>query len=178
MTGKIRPSVVSLFVAAATALAGARIFAPRAALRVHEDARGMRAAHGAPSDPPSAASLAAGYDVNDAAAGRLVWTMLIFAASAIIAVALMVLFLGLLRHQDTARDAALTPQQRVEAPPPLPHLQADPLDEMAAARTRQDAKLHGYARIDANTARIPIDRAMALVLGQSLDVHAAPEPAP
>jgi hypothetical protein len=177
MTSKSRPSVVSFLVAGFTALAGARVFAPRAALRVHEDAVGMRAAHGAPSDPPSAASIAAGYDVHDAAAGRLAWTMLIFAASAITSVALMVLFLSLLHHQDASRDAAFTPQQRVQPPPPLPHLQADPLEEIAALRARQDAKLHNYARIDAHTARIPIDRAMALVLGQSLDAHAAPEPA-
>jgi hypothetical protein len=65
--------------------------------------------------------------------------------------------------------------QSRESPPP-PWLQSDPKLELAQARARERAFLDGYAWVDRSTGvvRIPVERALELVLKEGL----APLPAP
>jgi hypothetical protein len=57
--------------------------------------------------------------------------------------------------------------------PPGPNLQSDPHGVLIALRQREDSVLTGYAWVnkDAGIARIPIDRAMALLAKKGLPVH-------
>ena len=175
---KRRTGVLSFVVGAATGLAGARLFGKRTSPRGEPDPFGSEVGRGSTQGPVSAGSLTSGFETDDASARGLVWTMAIFAASAATAVTLMVVLLGVWHRQDAARETGLTSIQRQQSEPPLPHLQSDPIGELGALKARETAKLHAYARVDADTARIPIERAMALVAGQSLDAHAAPEGKP
>ena len=181
MTARTRLRTALPFLAgAATALGVARLFGPRAGpdgnigqgLRDPFGAQGGRGERGTPAN---AAAVAAGYETDDANARLLGRVMLLFAVSAVSGIGLMVLLLGVLDRRDVARDTGLTAMQRLQSPPPLPHMQADPVAELAALQARQARLLDGYATLDGQTARIPIGRAMQLVAGQSLDAHAAPE---
>ncbi len=167
--------VASFFAGAATALASARLLAPRRRVQASEDLFGPQSAHGASQGRPTPASLEAGYETDDANGRQLARIMAVFAGAALASIALMTILVTVLHHRDATRDVGLTVLQREQSPPPLPHLQADPIAELAALQASQNNLLEGYATLDADTARIPIDRAMALVAGQSLDAHAAPD---
>jgi hypothetical protein len=94
------------------------------------------------------------------AARRLHWIAAILAIS----LAGIVLLMYLLAH---------TWLQRAEPPlgaiPPEPRLQDDPAADLAAERAREQAQLDGYAWVDrdAGIARIPVDRAMAILARSS-----------
>lgn len=57
-----------------------------------------------------------------------------------------------------------------EQAPPEPRLQSDPAADMAAFRARQEASLRSYGWVDkqAGIARIPVDRAMHLLVERGL----------
>ncbi len=167
--------IASAFAGAAAALAGARLLAPRRGAASGEDPFGPEAGRGASQGPVDPASLQAGYETDDANARQLGRIMAVFAGSALLGITLMVFYLNTLHHRDAARDVGLTSLQREQIDPPLPHLQADPIAELAGLQAAQNRLLLGYATLDAETARIPIGRAMALVTGESLDAHAAPD---
>ena len=167
--------IASAFAGAVAALAGARLLAPRRMAAAGEDPFGPQVGRGASQGPIDPASLQAGYETDDANARQLGRIMAVFAGSALFGIALMVFYLNVLHHRDAAREVGLTRLQREQIDPPLPHLQADPIAELAGLQARQNRLLQGYARLDADTAQIPIDRAMALVTGESLDAHAAPD---
>ncbi len=59
---------------------------------------------------------------------------------------------------------------------PEPRLQVAPEQDLKALRARDDAELHTYAWIDRNTGavRIPIERAMELLLEKGLPVRGQP----
>ncbi|HEX4046608.1 MAG TPA: hypothetical protein VH309_02170 [Elusimicrobiota bacterium] len=64
-------------------------------------------------------------------------------------------------------------------PPPGPRLQADPAADLRRMRAEEDAALSGYAWADRSRGRIrlPIERAMALLLARGLPTRgAAPRP--
>lgn len=83
--------------------------------------------------------------------------------------------MALLMHVFAAwqREAlpALTPQQTQALVPPPPNLQANPYADLDRERAADRARLDGYGYLDAEhtRARIPIDRAMQLAVGRSLD---------
>jgi hypothetical protein len=54
----------------------------------------------------------------------------------------------------------------LQAPPPAPRLQADPVTDLAAERAQQRQRLQSYRWVDrdAGIAQIPIGRAMALLV--------------
>lgn len=76
-----------------------------------------------------------------------------------------------------AQMPSRAPLQAGSVPPP-PRLQAQPLADRIAARAEQDARLDRYTWVDrrAGLARIPIERAMALVAGGVATAASAPEP--
>ncbi len=167
--------IASFFAGAATALAGAKLLAPRRLAGAGLDPFGPETGKGRRQGPVDPASLDAGYETDDANARQLGRIMAVFAGSALFGIALMAFYLSVLHHRDAARELGLTRLQREQSDPPLPHLQANPIAELGGLQAGQNALLLGYATLDADTARIPIDRAMVLVTGQSLDAHAAPD---
>lgn len=81
---------------------------------------------------------------------------------------LSVYFKGQLAKHDAPLPpvVAENPQQAA----PGPRLQSDPNEDMAALRAEENATLAGYAWLtpDKTAARIPVDRAMELVLEKGL----------
>ncbi len=118
-----------------------------------------------------------GYEVKDTRAGTLAIIMVV--SVAIIAASITGLFslIGHYRRVDI-RSAPLTPQQLAVIVPPGPRLQDHPLHDIDEERQRESDLLDHYAWTDPaqGRARIPIDRALALVVGKPLDP--APPPAP
>ena len=83
------------------------------------------------------------------------------------------------KGERAARDARPSPLAEANAPhlPPEPRLQADPIRDMQALRAREASQLTTYGWVDprAGIARIPIDRAIDLLLANGLP-SASPEP--
>ncbi len=125
----------------------------------------------APADHPvDPASIDQGYEVADASGRALAWVMLI--GVSVIAASIGGLFVLIAHyHREDASYSPLTAEQRAAITPPGPHLQGDPLRDLAAERQREAALLQGFAYLDPDhkRARIPIDRAIALVIGKPLD---------
>jgi len=91
----------------------------------------------------------------------------------VVAIAVVVIFyaLHMLSAQDGVTQLPITPQQSTVLTPPGPNLQARPFEDLHAAQAREDALLNTYAWANPahSAARIPITRAMTLVVGRSLD---------
>jgi hypothetical protein len=107
-------------------------------------------------------------------------TALVLAGLALAAVAVigaMIWLMGSFAASQRRARPALTPQQTARLAPPPPNLQADPYADLDRERAAADAHLAGYGYRDATRtrARIPIDRALDLVVGRSLEPA---EPAP
>lgn len=83
--------------------------------------------------------------------------------------------------RDARESAPANPLAALEGRrlPPAPRLQVNPVRDMAELRRAEDRVLNGYAWVDeaAGIARIPIDRAMAIVAEKGLP-PAAPTPVP
>ncbi len=120
-----------------------------------------------------------GYEVKDTRVGILAIVMVV--SVAIIAGSIIGLFslIGHYRSVD-ARSGPLTPEQLSVIVPPGPHLQDHPLHDIAEERKRESDLLGQYAWTDPahGRARIPIDRALALVVGKPLDPAPSPAPKP
>jgi hypothetical protein len=80
---------------------------------------------------------------------------------------------ALLRALSNLRPPAV----RRRLPPPEPRLQADPAADLRLMRAEEDAELNDYAWVDRSRGviRLPIDRAMALLLQRGLPTRAASE---
>ena len=87
---------------------------------------------------------------------------------------------GRLHHGEAVRYSHYTAQQTKVTPVPLPHLDVHPLEIYDAYHTRQLHRLGHYHQIGGGYARIPIDRAMQIERGKSLNPGngAAPASAP
>jgi len=76
------------------------------------------------------------------------------------------------RRTAAGRDAAPSPlaEANVRRLPPVPRVQSDPAAAMARLRAREEAHLTSYGWIDQSTGvgRIPIDRAIDLMVEQGL----------
>jgi len=161
-----RPRVVALLAAALALASGAVLFGKRRpAPAAAESGRGRRTT---PANP-KATSL--GYETEDISARLVARILAGFAGTAIVSVALLFLMIHFFRTTDTAHRPALTAQQSVDVVPPGPRLQRDPYRELHDEQGQEEAKIQGYAWADPDhkLARIPIDRAMALVAGRSLE---------
>jgi hypothetical protein len=111
----------------------------------------------------------AGHETIDLNAGVLAWLI-----GGLFSVVLLVI-VGMIGLQRTvgrpSGQPALTAQQTTHITPPLPHLQADPAAALARLDRQDNANLDSYAWLDPGhtRARIPITRAMQLLVGHSLD---------
>ncbi len=145
-----RARLVTLLVGAATAALTWKLFGTR------------------PSQVRPEAALA-GYETRDASAAGLFAALGIFATCIATSIGLMILLIGLWHRADAARETHFTQTQRMQQQPPEPRLQVEPFDDLARNRGSEASLIDGYARLGATTARIPVSRAMALVVGRSLD---------
>ena len=132
---------------------------------------GEQTGHGNPGEPPSRQARLAHHETVDMS-GRL---MLRLVAGLGLVMALMIVgMVGLQRVMRSRADNAhppVTAEQLVQPSPPSPNLQAAPVPELAALHARESRLLDGYAWItpDHARARIPIGRAMTLIVGRKLD---------
>jgi hypothetical protein len=121
---------------------------------------------------PGEDSLQADYEVKDINVRGVSYILLGLAVTLVVVVG--VVFVTVWRFDVSRRQAwsQLTPEETARIVPPAPHLQRDPFADLARVRAREHRLLHsyGWTSADHSTARIPIDRAMALVEGKSLDV--------
>ena len=99
----------------------------------------------------------------------------------IVVLALVWLLLAHWKTRQTARDPRPSPLAEANAPrlPPEPRLQAAPVKDMDELRARETSTLTSYGWVDrqAGVARIPIDRAIDLLLASGLPAP-RPEPTP
>jgi hypothetical protein len=174
MTKSVRPRTAgfgAFLLGATTAVLTLKLFSP-----VLKRSRGERTdestGRGRPAGPPSRSSAVAGYETHDASGKALFITLGIFAVCIVTSIGMMIALLGMWHRADAKHENGFTEAQRMHTQPPEPRLQANPFDDLAQAHDREFAAIHGYARLSATTARIPIDRAKALLAGQSLDTPA------
>ncbi len=89
------------------------------------------------------------------------------------------LFRGL-QQREEGRETPLPPLVLREGAPPVPapHLQTTPEQDLRALRAMEDSLSHTYGWVDetAGVARIPVERAMQILLEQGLPTRAAPRP--
>ncbi len=124
---------------------------------------------GAHAVPPSIAAKTAGHETEDMSGVVMARLLIGLGTTVALVVGLMTAYVATLSPQRNG--PALTAQQTAPIAPPAPNLQATPLEDIDALRHREEVLLDNYAWIDpARTrARIPLDRAKALVIGRPLD---------
>jgi hypothetical protein len=86
-------------------------------------------------------------------------------------------FTGLARYRAAAGPAPLPIAVQRDRLPPLPRIQTSPTEEdLNKLRAYEDARLNSYDWVDrkAGTVRIPIDRAMQLLVSRGLPPQKAP----
>jgi len=134
---------------------------------------------------PADDAVVRGRDVNT----RAVFLFGLWLAAGLVAVTLAMLGLfRLLARQDRAADKPLSPivAANLARTPPEPRLEPDPLAPGLRLRAEEEAALTSYAWVDrqAGVARIPIDRAMEILVERGLPPSkpmpppAAPLPTP
>ena len=134
---------------------------------------GRRLASSAPADPPRDPD-DPGYETRDVGVRNTALVMAGLALSVLAVIGTMVWLMGAVIASQRRTLPTLTPQQTARLTPPPPNLQADPYADLDRQRAGAAAQVSGYGYNDpARTrARIPVDRAMELIVGRPLD---APE---
>lgn len=173
--GPARDRKGGLFLAFAGALAGAGAVAVGLAAKRRQQASGPdpyggETGRGIPATPPSPQARRQGFETSDMSAALMGTLTIGLGVTIAISIVLMVV---LTSHFQAGRRAvpALTAQQVTPLVPPLPHLQAAPLLDIATLRAREAAALDGQGWTDPahRSARIPIGVAIGQTVGQSLD---------
>ena len=114
-----------------------------------------------------------GYETRDASIRGLI----LFAVGlATILVLVFVGMVGVFRYFSRSKSlgAPASPFADVRTLPPQPRLQVEPRTDLAHLRQHEDELLNSYGWVDpkAGVVRIPIDRAMDLLLQKGLPVRA------
>jgi hypothetical protein len=121
---------------------------------------------------PSAEKTAKRYETVDANTHSLVWWGIgVFALLAAGVIVSAVVFHYFVTHQSLGPQAS--PFENVRALPPAPALQVTPARDLQQYLASQKAVLNSYGWVDqkAGVMRIPIDRAMDLLLQKGLPVR-------
>jgi len=118
-----------------------------------------------------------GHEKSDASARKLLYFVLVVAA--ILAVMSFSL-IGLFNHFEHAQhpgSVVAAPFAAQPAPPPAPRIQPNPLVDMQTYHQSQENVLNTYGWIDRQNGivRLPIDRAMQLLLQRGLPVRSEPQ---
>ncbi len=130
------------------------------------------------TQPPDAASVAAGHELHDVR----VTSMLAFAAALAALVALACVFLiwlfGWFEARAERHDPVLSPLAESQTPPE-PRLETRPSRNLEQLRAAEDRLLRRYRWIDQEQGmvRIPVERAMELVAQEGLPAPEASSPA-
>lgn len=119
-----------------------------------------------------------GHRVHDPSAK---WLFIIVGGLFLVGLCLQFILAGmlhLLKHQPPSSDA-WHPRRLAAAPaPPGPRLQLSPAADLKGFRAREEAELNSYGWLNRTTGvvRLPIERAMELVLQQKLPVRSGTNP--
>lgn len=118
------------------------------------------------------------YERSDAAAAKTAWVMLGLAGAVLATIGAVYALDRVVLGRQRAALPPLTAQQRTAIRPPLPNLQSHPYADIDARQADEAGRLSGYAYLDADRtrARIPIDRALALMAGRPFDPEPGAEP--
>lgn len=110
-----------------------------------------------------------GFEEEDVDVRRTAFVVAGLAASVAVAITAVWLMMHLFGAWHVADTPRLTPQQTAKVQPPPPNLQGAPYEDLARLEARERTELTTYARLPDGRARIPVERAMRLIAGQSLD---------
>jgi hypothetical protein len=173
------PQVLTWLVAAGTLLGTSMLVFRR---KTAPGAYGEETGRGLPSTPPSRRALSLGFETHDMNPKVMLLVLGVLLASAGIGVALMFGLLTIFHSNREANAPRLTAEQQAHVEPPSPRLQTHPFQDLYARQSYEEGLLNAYLWLDPGhtRARIPIDRAMSLAVGGSLDADpsAAPQNAP
>jgi hypothetical protein len=138
--------------------------------------------HTPPAPRPPIPPGAVAFEKEDADPRAIVRTATVLIAVSVAAAVAAFLLFRALGARETRQDPPPPPLSRSEEGrlPPAPRLQTAPAGELRALREEEHAALTGYGWADekAGVARIPIEEAMALVVGGMRAPGPAPSPAP
>lgn len=111
-----------------------------------------------------------GYEVRDASVGAVTKFGIGLAVIFVVVLLLMVWLQDYLRVEYKKAETPPSPLAIERQLPPGPHLQVVPAKDLKQMRAAEDSILHGYGWIvrEAGIVRIPIDRAMELVVEKGL----------
>ncbi len=132
---------------------------------------GMDSGRGRRATPPSAKARREGHETEDMS-GRLMTRLALgLGTAACIVVFGIIEARTWVRRSYLSEQPALTALQTAPIIPPGPHLQTHPVKDIDQLHAQEDSLLLRYAWVDpARTrARIPINRAMDLTVGRSLE---------
>lgn len=126
---------------------------------------------GKPGTPPSPEALESGFEVGDINERTVVYILGAIAGTTALVISVVAVMIWRFDIARTQSFVGLSQQQTAQSVPPSPHLQVNPFADLAQQQARESRLLHsyGWTSVDHGTARIPIDRAMALTVGKSLD---------
>ena len=163
----------ALLIAAAGALTAAGVMVGR---RVPVEAGAGSTGRGQPTHTVSRRVREAGFEPEDMSARGTALVIAGWIGMVIVVAGGLLFLLSFYIHQDRVEASHVTAQTGAAVVPPGPRLQADPPRDLAALREQEAKILDNYAVLpgDATHVRIPIGRAMELVVGRSLD----PQPGP
>ncbi|MGA8103475.1 MAG: hypothetical protein WB869_15050 [Candidatus Acidiferrales bacterium] len=125
-----------------------------------------------PGEDPHQASVSVGHELSDAEARPLAYAGLILAVILIlIGIGMAGTFYFFAKEQKLGPPA--TPFENARTLPPLPRLQVYPRMELKEYRDSQRDILNSYGWVDraGGVVRIPVDRAIELVLARGLPVR-------
>lgn len=134
------------------------------------DAQTARGHH---KTPPSRESRHAGHEVKDINVRRTAYILAGMAVTAAFVVGIVFVMIWRFHVAERQSWASLTPEQTTHLAVPEPRLEVDPVAHLLRHLASQNHLLHSYGWVDQahGIARIPIQRAMALTVGKSLDAQ-------
>jgi hypothetical protein len=136
--------------------------------------RGSGILNGRPSRPPANTQRDPndpGHETRDVNVRNTALVMAGLGLTALAVIGTMIWLMHTVVASQRRTLPALTPQQTARLVPPPPNLQANPYADIDRERAATEARIAGYGYRDEtrSRARIPIDRAMALTVGRSLE---------
>lgn len=122
--------------------------------------------------------MAGGYEHSDVSARPVLIAAIGLAVSVVVTVVLMLVLINFFASRESLQSAPANPLAGAYGlkAPPEPRLQTAPVDDLVALRAAEKDALTSYGWIDreGGVARIPIERAMELLVKRG--VPARPEP--
>lgn len=122
-------------------------------------------------EPPAEDSIRAGHEVRDVNIRVLLWLGAAVAGGVIIVLIVLQLLLSGLESSASEADPELSPLAS-EPATAAPRLQSTPVHDYLEYRRQQEETLNSYGWVDRQkeVVRVPVSRAMELILEQGLPV--------